>query len=131
MVKLSSIKLDLSDTAEVEYAEGIKVNLRRMPNPDFDAFMSKLRKPQLHRIRKGKMSDDETSNLIKNAMASTVVTGWSGLEDDSGVEIKFSSDKCFEFFKDPELYDFYQFCRTEAADVDNFMRADENDAVGN
>tara|TARA_R110002096_G_C14661938_1_gene728446 strand:- start:41371 stop:41766 length:396 start_codon:yes stop_codon:yes gene_type:complete len=131
MAKLKDIRMDLSDNVEIEYEAGIKVHLRPMPNPDFDAYMQKLRKPELRKIRKNALSADETSLITKRAMAATVVVGWTNLEADDGTPIKFSPEECLKLFVDPELYDFYQFCRTESSDIGNFRKEVEADAVGN
>ncbi len=131
MVRISKLKRDLNDIAEVEYESGIFVSLRHMPNPDYDAFMSKLKKPIVRKIRKGTLSDEEHTLITMEAMANAVVTGWRGIEDDDDQEVPFTPEKCFEYFKDPELYDFYQFCRTESVDIANYAKEDEDDATKN
>lgn len=123
--------MSLSDTAEVEYESGIMVTLRPMPNPDFDARMQQVRKPNLRKIRRGNLGGSEAEAMVKDAIAHAVVKGWTNLEDENGVTIPYSPEKCLEFFSDPQLYDFYQFCRQESTNIDNFRKEDEEDGVGN
>lgn len=131
MARISKLKRDVTAVHEVEYGEGVFVSLRPMPNPEFDARMSNLRKPQIRRIRQGTFSDEERVQITKEAMAYTVVVGWRGIEDDDDQPVPYSPKQCLEYFNDPDLYDFYQFCRTEAADLGGLEREDEAEAVGN
>lgn len=131
MARISRHKRDLTDIAEVEYEEGMFVSLRQMPNPQFDAWMTRIKKSQLRKIRRDLMGDDEMLRLTKEAMANTIVTGWRGFDDDDDEPVLFSVKQCFDWFMDPALYDFYQFCRTESADIYNFRKEDEEDATGN
>ena len=41
--------------------------------------------------------------------AKTILLDWKNIEDANGNIIPYSSEKAAEFFKDPELKDFYDF----------------------
>ncbi len=129
--KLGDIAGNLSDTARVEYDLGIFVTMRPMPNPDFDAYMAKIKRPQLRAIRRSGASGDQMNEIVKAAIAHTVVVSIEGLDDDDGNEVEYNSAWGMRTFKDPRFYDFYQFIRTESADMGNFLATDRADAAGN
>jgi len=127
LAKFSDTKLELQDTIRVEYGDGIFVVIRPMPNPDFDAFIAKEQRSGRKGFRQVKASELDDSDVIKKAIAYTVLVDIQGAEDLDQYTPKFG----YATFRDPKSYHFYNWVRGQAAEIGNFLREDEADATKN
>ena len=133
MAKLNEISDDLTTTARIEYDMGIFATIRPMPNPEFDAYLARLQKPQLRNRRKhkGGSEDADQNDMIKQAIAHTVLLNVEGLDVDDEWSGTYTPEWAVDIFRQRKYYNFYQFIRTEAATMSVISAEDDEDAAGN
>lgn len=111
MTKLNAIKTDLKKEIDGVWRnyEGIKLLIARARNSVYLELLNKLREPYEESIRNETITEDQLVDIVKQARSQAILLDWNSLEDNDGNEISYSREKALEFFRDPELKDFYQF----------------------
>lgn len=130
MTKLSQLAEVPNEARVIDVGMGVWVRVRRLPNPDYDAFLSK----RLKTARNYETEDEDNSEIAKEAVAFTVIEAWGGIEDDDkddGSELPFTPAKAFELFKDPQYYRFWRIVRDGAAQFDSLLSTEEERRLGN
>lgn len=129
MAKISRLRLreDANDGVWVPYALDIELCVARMPNPRYDAYIKKLQRPVLRQIREETLPDDQLQEIVREAMAHTVLTGWRNIQDDDGADVAYSPDRALAYFKDPEYADLLEFVHQHARKAANYRRAIQED----
>ena len=133
MVKLSALKTNPEAEVEgvwVDFEDtGVKLKIARIGNPAFDKLISKLSAPHLKKLRKG--DDELQESITAKAVASTILVGWKGLDDDDGKPLKYSKGKSKELLTDPALRDLFKFVLVTANEAARFRAEVKEDTVGN
>lgn len=125
MAKLGDFKL--METRRVEYALGIFATMRPMPNPDFDAYLATLQRPQRAGFRAGSVDSSDSNDMLYQAVAHTVLVNVEGADDCPEYTPEWGLAK----FRDPEYYDFWSFVRTECSDLAKFRKDDDEATAKN
>jgi len=121
--------LDLEENGVwVDIGDGGQLLVARMGNPNYTRVVRELSKPYRSRIRKGTMPDEISDEILFKAMSQTILLGWSGIEDDKGKEIKYSSDAAYDLLKG--MKDF-RILVSELANEQMAFRREEMTAEGN
>jgi len=89
----------------IDYASGFRLKLARIGCPAFKEFMLKRGKPHMRSIEAGVMDDEIAEDMMKDAIAETIIKGWEGLLDGEGKEIPYSKETARELLDVPG--DFY------------------------
>jgi len=125
MANIESIKTDLDKEVNgvwVEFAEGIELKIARARNPKYQELVRSLVEPKRKEIREDNFSTDKFADILLEVRAKTILLDWRNIEDRKGNTIPYSSIKAIEFFKDPELKDFYTFVVTISENADQYKK---------
>ena len=106
----------------VDFAEGIQLKIARARNPKYQEFLRDLVEPKRVEIREDKISIDDFNDILLQVRAKTVLLDWKNIEDNEGKAISYSLEKALEFFRDPELKDFYQFVVAISENADQYKK---------
>jgi len=86
-----------------DIAEGLRMKIARIGNPNYQKKFQAISKPYRRSIRRGTLADEIAEKLLIQCMSESIVLDWEGVEDD-GVEIPYSKDAVIELLtKYPEL----------------------------
>jgi len=111
MADINSIKTDSNKEIEgvwVDFELGIKLKIARARNPKYTELLRQLLDPLRVDIRNDKVAVDDFNNILLEVRAKTVLLDWKNIEE-NGKSIPYSSEKAIEYFKNPDLKDFYVF----------------------
>lgn len=125
MANIESIKTDLNKQANgvwVDFAEGIRLKIARAKNPKYIELLRDLVEPERKAIREDKLDIDNLADIVLEVRAKTILLDWENIEDNDGNSIPYSSEKAMEFFKNPELNDFYVFVVAVSENADQFKK---------
>ncbi len=134
MAKLSSIKMDLTKSAEgiwQDYAAGIRLLVACLSNPAYAQYLTLLQRPHLRQIRAGTLDNSVAATLTKKAVARHILLGWENIEDDTGKPIPYSEQKAFEIISDPAYSDLYNFVLETAVSAELFRAEVQEDSAKN
>ena len=73
---------------------GAELKIRRMDNPDYKAFVQRVRAERGRRIA----SDEETREVLREAVAATILLDWRGVEFD-GEPVDYSAEYAIRAFE--------------------------------
>lgn len=125
MANIESIKTS-EDKEEngvwVDFAEGISLKIARARNPKYQELLRNLIEPKRVEIRNDKVSIEDLNGVLLQVRAKTILLDWKDIEDNEGKPISYSPEKALEFFKDPELRDFYEFVVVISENADQFKK---------
>jgi len=131
-MRLSAFKTDTKaeqDGVWVPYEHGFEVKLARIGNPRFKEFMMKNGKQQMRRLTSSQDVDLDTADeLMREAIAETILLDWRGLLDDHDKPIPFSKE---EARKALQIDDFYREIFSLAQERSLFAIQDQKAAEGN
>lgn len=125
MANINSIKTDLNKENEgawVDYVLGIRLKIARSRNPKYQELLRSITAPKIIEIREDKMELEDFNKLMAEVRAKTILLGWENIEDTDGKPIPYSSVKALEFFKNPELKDFYKFVVAVSENADQYKK---------
>ena len=134
MASIESIKTDVKlevDGKWVEYVFGIRLKIARAGNSAYNEAMRNLVDPIKAEIREEKLTIEDFAELLLTVRAKTVLLGWENIEDKEGKCITYSPEKAEEFFKDPELKDFYTFVVGISEDQAQYAKRVDEESVKN
>lgn len=134
MANIEKIKTDISketDGAWVPFVLGIELKIARAGNPKYKECIRKLVVPVTDSIRDESLTKDEFVDILIKARAKTILLDWKNLDDKDGNPIPYSAAKAEEFFRDPELQDFYKFVVATSESSADFKKALIEDAEKN
>jgi hypothetical protein len=109
--------------------EDIEIRIARAggANVQYAKLLEVKTKPYRRQIQNETLDNDVAEKITKEVYAKAVVMGWTGVEDENGKPLEFSSENCIKLFDDlPDLWMDIQQQSTKAA----LFRADilEQDA---
>lgn len=96
-------------------------------NVQYAKLLEAKTKPYRRQIQNETLDNEVAEKITKEVYAKAVVMGWTGVEDENGKPLEFSSENCIKLFDDlPDLWMDIQQQSTKAA----LFRADilEQDA---
>ena len=91
--------------------------------------MLKASKPHMRKLQTGTIDNDTADELMKRAIARTVLVDWEGLLDDNDQAIPFSPEEALKCLQESE--DFYKEIFALAGERDLFQKQDEEAAGKN
>jgi len=89
----------------VDYASGFRIKIARIGCPAFKEFMIKRGKPHQRSIDSGTIGNEIAEELMKDAIAETIIKDWEGLLDDEDKEIPYSKEDARKMLD--VAHDFY------------------------
>ena len=111
-----------------DLADGLRMRIARVGNPNYQKTFQKLSKPHRRAIRRGTLPDEVAEKLLIQCMAETIVLDWSGVEDE-GVEIPYSKEAVITILtKYPELRNYINDIANE---LEAFQEELDEEAVEN
>ena len=125
MACIDRIKTDCTKEVNgvwVDFEVGIRLKIARARNSAYRELMSELIEPHRKDIRNDETDIEVLGDILREVRAKTILLDWENIEDEGGKEIKYSSKKALEFFKDPELSDFYTFIIIASENLENFKK---------
>jgi len=129
--KLSKFKTDDKLEEEgvwVPYGSGCEFLIARIGNRRFKEFMMKNGKPHMRRVTSGTLDSESADELMKEAIAETVLLGWKNLIGEDGKPIEYSKEACREAL---EIEDFYKEIMALAQERELYRTEDRIAAEGN
>lgn len=111
MANINRIKTDIEKQNEgtwIEFLMGIRLKIARSRNPRYNEMMRKLTENMRLDMRENKFNTDEFNEMLIQVRAHTVLLGWENIDEDDK-PVPYSPEKAMEYFRNPELNDFYTF----------------------
>lgn len=124
--KLQPSPVDI-DGVWMDYAEGARVKLARMNNPEYEAYLEKLVRNYVglggaRRRRRTNIPVEEMKPLIIKAMAHTVVKDWSGFQEQS-VDVPYAPETAERWML--QYDELYRDWQVMASDDEKYNGVDE------
>ena len=111
MANINRVKTDLSkerDGIWIEFIMGIRLKIARARNPKYSELIRKLTQDMRVDMREGKFDTEQFNEVLIQVRAHTILLDWENIDED-GVDVPYSPEKAMEYFRNPELKDFYTF----------------------
>ena len=124
MADINSIKTSVDKEENgvwVDFAEGIQLKIARARNPKYQEVLRNLIEPHKKDIRDDKLELEDIEVILLEIRAKTILLDWKNIEED-GKAVPYSVAKAMEYFKDPELKDFYVFVVTISENADQYKK---------
>lgn len=112
-----------------EIGEGAKVLVARNGNKNHTEELKRLMAPYRRQIQLGKLPDEVYKKISIEAMARTILLDWSGFEDDTGKELKYSFEAASDLLT--RLNDFRNVITSFSDEMDAYQQVAEEDAEKN
>lgn len=125
MANIEKIKTDSQKEIEgvwVDFALDIKLKIARARNPKYTELVRNLTEPIRVKMRDDTIEMDELNEILLQVRAKTILLDWQNIEDKDGATISYSPEKVEEFFRDPELRDFYKFIIAVSENADQYRK---------
>jgi hypothetical protein len=111
-----------------DIAEGLRMKIARIGNPNYQKRFQALSKPYRRSIRRGTLSDEVAEKLLVQCLSETIVLNWEGVEE-NGVEIPYSKDNAIMILtKYPELRNYVNDIANE---LEGFQEESNEEAAEN
>jgi hypothetical protein len=114
----------------VEFAEGIKIKVARAGNFKYEQCRDALIEPHTAALRAGTLDKEIQDDILLKARARTILLDWNNIEED-GQEVPYSEAKAEEWFRNPELKDFYNFVVITSQSIDHYRKDLVEEGEGN
>lgn len=101
-------------------------------NREFNAAFEEKTRATQSRLQLSALTEEESSRLLMEVYAETVVTGWEGVTDREGKPLEFSKENFVKLMKDLKVV--WTALRQEAANHENFLKVQakqEGQRLGN
>ena len=111
MANIESLKTDVNkeqDGTWVDFVLGIRLKIARARNPKYNEMIRKLTEHMRIDMREKRFNYEEFNEVLIKVRAKTILLDWENI-DEKGVAIHYSAEKAAEYFRNPELKDFYTF----------------------
>jgi len=130
-LKLSAFKTDL-DLEEngiwINYQSGARFKIARLYNRKFKEYILKHGKTDARGVLAGTADSEDSLNLMKDAIASTVLVDWDRILDDEGNKIPYTVE---DARKALDIPDFYNEVYNMASERELFSLSDAEEAQKN
>jgi len=124
MADINAIKVDLKKEIEgvwVDFILGIRLKIARARNVKYTELLQKLLDPYRKDIRENKVKAEDFANILLEVRAKTILLDWENIEEEGKI-IPYSVKKAIEYFKNPELKDFYDFVVGVSENADEYKK---------
>jgi len=121
---INSIKIDLKkeeDGIWIDFAAGIQLKIARARNTKYVELLRNLTEQYRKEIREDKFDAEDFANILLEVRAKTVLLDWKNIEE-NGKSVSYSVEKAIEYFKNPELKDFYTFVVIISENADYYKK---------
>ena len=100
----------------INYEGQFKVTIARAggANKSFEKALERKTRPFKRALQTGRMTNEQSMEILREVYAETVVLGWEGVELD-GKKVTFSKENCLKLFK--ELPDFFSDLMEQAQSI--------------
>lgn len=118
-----------AEGVEVEIGKDAYITVARSGNKRYSRMLTKAFESNKYTLdRKDAAAEEKAEAIIVDVMANTILLGWRGIEDDSGVDIPYSVANAKEMLKEK---DFRLLVSKQAEDFNNFRQVTEADDAKN
>jgi len=119
----SEFKTDEKLEAEgnwLDVGEGGFLKIARLGNKAYKTKLKQLREPfKAYTVRGQDIPDAEADDIVRRAMAETILVGWKGMEDEEGKPLNYSPEAAYKALSGQK--DLVELIMVFAADKDNFI----------
>jgi len=123
-MKVTPIKGRTETEGSIHIYRGNKLIVARSGNTNFKKVFRELLKPFKEEFDSGRMSEEQSNEIMIDCVAKTILVGWTNLKDVDGVEHKYSYDNAKALLTDDK--DAYDSIMIFAENIDNYLTvADE------
>lgn len=132
-MKLNKFKQDLNLAEQgttVDIGDGATVTVARIGNKNYVNRLKELTKPYKRQIDQKTLHDDVWERLLMQAMADTILLGWTGMENDDGSEMVYSKAQALAVLMDPEYADFRALVTDLANELEVFRKQEVEETTG-
>lgn len=107
----------------VDYESTFRVKIARIGCRRYKEYMMKAGKPHMRSLKRGEIDNDLADDILRKAIAETILLDWEGLYDDNDNPIPFSKENALTCLN--ESTDFYLEIFAMAQDRENFKIKDQ------
>lgn len=137
-MKLSEVKIDVERQEQGGWVDNIpemgdvRLKVRGINNADWRRMQAKLFEA-VPRAKKpgGRIDPDEQDRITTQLLGATVLLDWSGIENEDGSALTYSSAVASKMLADPEMRRFRDAVVWAATQVAERQSEDRKDIVGN
>ena len=112
----------------IEWSEGTRLKIARLGNPNYNRLLQAKMKPVRHLRDRGTLPDAESSRILCEVIAETIITDWEGVEYE-GKELSYSRENALMLLT--ELKDFREDVITVATEQSVFRSEEIADSAKN
>lgn len=130
---IERIKTDIKKEEEgvwIDFAEGIRLKIARARNIKYMEYLRDLVEPVRGDIRHDKLEAESFAEILLKVRAKTILLDWKNIEE-AGKPVLYSVEKAEEYFRNPELKDFYKFVVAVSENADQYKKDLIEDAEKN
>ena len=124
-----------TDGVVVDLGDGSSVTVRSTAGKPYTDYISERLKPYRAQIKNKTINDEALgkifTDITNDALADVVVLGWTGIQDENGVDIPYSKEKAHELFTDPAYAEFKDLVAGLAAENETFRAQVVEGVTGN
>lgn len=135
-MKLKKLALDnMNSGVTVDLGEGSSVTLRSTNSKKYQDYIQQRLKPYRQSIKSKSIGDEALGKIYEeimlDALADVVVTGWEGIKDENDVAVEYSKENVLKIVKDPAYAEFKDMLQGLASENETFRQATVDSVVGN
>lgn len=116
------------DGVILDYGDGVKIRIARAggANKAFLRAVEAFARKHRRQIQLDTLPEDTSREILREIVATTVVLGWEGVEDEAGNPMPFTKENAIKLFTDlPDLFsDLYAQAQNAALFREEIREAD-------
>lgn len=102
---------------------GNKLLVARSGNTNFKKMFRELIKPYREEVDGGRMSEEQSNEIMIKCVASTILVGWETITDTNGEKFEFSKENAMSLLTDDK--DAYDEIIRFSENIDNYLTASQ------
>jgi hypothetical protein len=135
-MKIKKLNLDnMSKGVTVDLGDSADVTIISSNDKKYQDYVQMRLRPYKNAIKNKTLGDEALgkifTDITNDALSDVVVLGWSGIQDENGVDIPYSKEKAHELFTDPAYAEFKDLVSGLAAENETFRAQVVESITGN
>ena len=107
---------------------GVTFTVARSGNNEFKKVFREKMKPYKDEFDNGRMSEEQSNEIMIHCVASAILVNWEGLTDESGNEIPYNYQNAVELLSDDK--DCYDAIMAHSENIENYLVRSEEKLKG-